>query len=226
MEIDATIRELRDDLMAARDPSKIDAMESYMKGHFDFLGVTTPNRRRAAKPLHQWARTADPDELVGFVGALWHEPEREFHYVGMDMLRAGARNLRPTDIEFVKGCIEATPWWDTVDGLAAWTVGPMVALHPELVDVMDAWIEHDNLWLARTAIIHQLGYKEATDSDRLFRYAVRRAGDTDFFIRKAIGWALRQYARVDPDDVRSFLDAHDGEFAGLTVREATKHLGP
>jgi len=134
------------------------------------------------------------------------------------------KKLDPSHLPDVEHFIVAESWWDTVDSLAAWTVGPMVAAYPELVAVMDLWIDDDNMWLNRTAIIHQLGYKNTTDAERLFRYCRRRADHRDFFVRKAIGWALRQHARVDPDAVRSFVAEHDAELSGLSKREALKHL--
>ena len=91
-----------------------------------------------------------------------------------------------------------------------------------LATATDRWIGGDDIWLARSAILHQLRWGADTDADRLFEYSLRRAGDTEFFIRKAIGWALRQYARTDPDAVRAFVERH--EFSGLTRREALKHL--
>jgi 3-methyladenine DNA glycosylase AlkD len=99
-----------------------------------------------------------------------------------------------------------------------------VATHPELISEMDRWIDDENLWVARTAILHQLFYGDATDVDRLFGYCLRQASHPDFFIRKAIGWALRQYARTDPDRVRSFLVGPGAALSPLSVREASKHL--
>ena len=89
---------------------------------------------------------------------------------------------------------------------------------------MDEWIDDEDMWVARVAILHQLRFGERTDEGRLFDYSLRRAADSEFFIRKAIGWALRQYARTNPDAVRAFVDEHGARFAGLTLREATKHL--
>jgi 3-methyladenine DNA glycosylase AlkD len=111
-----------------------------------------------------------------------------------------------------------------VDTLAAHTVGPLVAAHPSLLDTMDDWIDDENLWLIRTAILHQLTYKQHTDAGRLFRYCAAQATHRDFFIRKAIGWALRQYDRTDPTAVRSFVDEHRTELSPLSVREAVRHL--
>src|SRR6266540_1420745 len=115
-------------------------------------------------------------------------------------------------------------WWDTVDALAAHLVGPIVANHPATVSTMDEWAGEENVWLARTAILHQLTYKEATDTERLFRYCVTRADHRDFFIRKAIGWALRQHAWTDPGAVRRFVAAHTDRLSPLSVREALKNV--
>ncbi len=111
-----------------------------------------------------------------------------------------------------------------MDALAAHLVGPLVARHPELVSTMDAWIEDEDMWLVRTAILHQLGYKEATDAARLFRYCTAQAEHRDFFIRKAIGWALREYGKTDPAGVRGYVRAHESQLSALSIREALKNL--
>jgi 3-methyladenine DNA glycosylase AlkD len=116
-------------------------------------------------------------------------------------------------------------WWDTVDEIASHIAGGLVTGCPELVATMDAWAASDHMWLARTAILHQLGFKERTDVDRLFAYCLSRADEPDFFYRKAIGWALRQYARTDPDAVLTFCEAHIDVLSPLSFKEATKHLG-
>lgn len=215
---------LRDELLAVADPDKSEPMAAYMKGHFVYLGVTAGDRRLVTKPLVKWAKTADANELLDLVARLWDEPEREFHYVGMDAIRAGAKQLRASDLEAVRELISKTPWWDTVDSLAVHTVGTMVTNHPELVHDMDMWVESNDLWIARTAILHQLMYKERTDANRLFTYCEMRMDHADFFMRKAIGWALRQYARTDPDAVLAFVAEHEDDLSGLSKREALKHL--
>jgi 3-methyladenine DNA glycosylase AlkD len=120
--------------------------------------------------------------------------------------------------------ITTKPWWDTVDTLADHVVGMIVARHPEAVSTMDSWLLDDNLWLARTALLHQLTYRDRTDVDRLFRYCLARADHKDFFIRKAIGWALRQYAWTDPEPVRAFVEEHRAVLSPLSVREALKNI--
>lgn len=217
-----------DELRAALDDvasvEKAEGMAAYLKDQYEFMGVMAGDRRIASKPLLTAAKSQDPNELLALVEKLWSEPEREFHYVGMDAIRAGAKNLRLGDLGRVRALIEKTPWWDTVDSLAIHTVGTMVRTHPELVEVMDEWVESPDIWIARTAILHQLMYKDATDTNRLFTYSEMRLEDTEFFIRKAIGWALRQYARTDASAVRDFVHRHEGTISGLTKREALKHL--
>ncbi|MDH6221362.1 3-methyladenine DNA glycosylase AlkD [Streptomyces pseudovenezuelae] len=101
----------------------------------------------------------------------------------------------------------------------------LVAADRKLAADMDAWIVDDDLWIARTALLHQLRYKERTDTERLFAYCLRQSGHPDFFIRKAIGWCLREYAKTDPEAVREFLARERGRFAPLSVREALKNIG-
>lgn len=221
---ETSLTDLRDRLIEVADVDKAEGMAAYMKGHFAYLGVQAGDRRLASKTLLKAGKSMDPDTLLNLAEALWEEPEREFHYVGMDLLRAGAKNLRANDLRRVRARIEATPWWDTVDSLAIHTTGTMVATHPQLAEEMDLWVESDDIWIARTAILHQLMFKDRTDTNRLFTYCEMRMADTEFFIRKAIGWALRHYARTDPDAVRSFVTTNEGTLSGLSKREALKNL--
>ena len=199
-------------------------MAAYMKQQFTFLGLTSPQRRAAQKaPLDELA-TATGDELVDFAQGCWSDEAREMQYVAADALRRHQAALGPEHLAAIGQLITTRSWWDTVDALATHTVGPLVARHPDLVEVMDAWIASDNIWLARTAILHQLLYKDRTDATRLFAYADQRAADTELFIRKALGWALRQYARTNPGAVRAYVSSHAEQLSGLTKREALKRI--
>ncbi len=200
-------------------------MAAYMKNHFAFLGVRSPAARAASKPTVAAGKHADADELIAFADRCWKQPEREFQYVGCLVLRKWNSTLEPEHIEDLERLITTKSWWDTVDSLAPWSVGRLVFRNRELAEVMDQWINSENIWLARTAIIHQLSFKEDTDADRLFHYAETRAEDSEFFIRKAIGWALRQHARQDPERVRAFVAANEDRLSGLSKREALKHIG-
>lgn len=204
-------------------------MAAYMKDQFAFLGLKSPALRQEAKPFLKAGKTASAEELRRFIDDCWEQPEREFQYIGALMARKHAGTFGPEHLDAVARWITTKSWWDTVDVLAVWTVGPMVSTTPKLGDTMDSWIGAEvrdtNMWLARTAILHQLSYKDATNTERLFGYATRRAADKEFFIRKAIGWSLRQYARQEPDAVRQYVLANEDILSGLSVREALKRIG-
>lgn len=217
-------------LEAKADPERAEQMAAYLRHQFPFFGVRSADVRALVKPLLHEVKLLPDDAVavavVGFAHECWRRDQREFHQAGAVMTRRWASHLDASRFGDVEQLLTTHSWWDTVDSLAAWTVGPMVRNHPELTAVLDRWIADDNIWLARTAIIHQLGYKADTDPERLFRYCRLRADDSEFFIRKAIGWALRQYARVDPDAVRAFVADNQDILSGLSRREALKHLKP
>ena len=218
------VAELRAALVAVADDEQAPAMTAYMKGRFPFLGATSPQRRAASKPFVAAGRTAAAGELLETADALWAQPEREFQSVACDLLRRWVRSLDGSSLPRIESLIRSKSWWDTVDALATNVVGPIVRADPALAAVMDRWIADDDIWIARTAILHQLKYRGEVDADRLFGYVDRRANDTEFFIRKACGWALREHAKTDPEGVRQYVDARRDHLSGLTIREATKHL--
>jgi 3-methyladenine DNA glycosylase AlkD len=209
---------------ARRDPGRALAMRAYMRDKFPFLGLASGERDDV---LRQATRDLPPpteDELVAFALACWERDEREYQYMAVRHLRRNAGRCSPALLGTVEHLVTTKSWWGTVDELASHVVGTLVTRHPELVLVMDRWIAADDHWLARTAILHQLRYGPRTDQRRLFAYCLARAADTDFFIRKAIGWALRTHARTAPTAVLAFVSQHEGELSGLSRREALKHL--
>jgi 3-methyladenine DNA glycosylase AlkD len=209
---------------AAADPERAEGNRAYMRDQFPFLGIPTTKRRALSREVLAGLPAPSADELERIARACWELPEREYQYFAVDLLGRYARRLEPGFLDTVHHLVTTKSWWDTVDALASNVAGPIVAAHPEAVADMEDWLVDENMWLARTAIIHQLTYKEGTDTARLFRYCLARADHKDFFIRKAIGWALRQYAWTDPAAVREFVTAHAAELSPLSVREATKNL--
>src|SRR5438067_5115983 len=199
-------------------------MRAYMRNQFEFLGIATPARRALSRKVLAGEPAPDEAALHDVALACWELPEREYQYFACDLLAAHARTLTPDFLATVRHLVTTKSWWDNVDALAAAVVGPIVAGHPAAVATMDEWLVDGNMWLNRTAILHQLTYKQGTDSARLFRYCLARAGHRDFFIRKAIGWALRQYAWTDPAAVHRFVTAHAAELSPLSIREATKNF--
>ena len=217
------VDDLRRALTADADPARSRQMAAYQQHRFAFLGIGASQRRAAAKFFVAAGRGATSSELFDAADACWEQPEREFHYVGTDLLVRWVRSIDSSDLGRVERLIRTHSWWDTVDALAANVVGPMIAADASLSATMDRWID-DELWIARAAILHQLKFRERTDADRLFGYIDRRAAETDFFMRKAAGWALREYAKTDPGAVRDYVDSRHDRLSGLTRREALKHL--
>jgi 3-methyladenine DNA glycosylase AlkD len=204
-----------------RDPAKAAAMRAYMRDQFVFLGIIAPRQRELARAATAGVGRPTEADLLALADACWARDEREYQYFACGYLRRHVAVLTPAALPSVRRLITTKPWWDTIDVLAARVVGPMVMQHG-LAAAMDDWIADDDIWVIRTALLHQLFYKADTDPERLFGYCTRQAGHTDFFIRKAIGWALREYAKTDPDGVRAFVAST--ELSGLSRREALKNL--
>ncbi|QEU97805.1 DNA alkylation repair protein [Streptomyces kanamyceticus] len=209
---------------AAADPARAARMRAYMKDVAPFLGLTSPVRRELSRAV--LAGTPRPDEADCAALALrcWELPEREYAYFAADYLRRHVQRCSSGFLPVARHLVTTRSWWDTVDALAAHVVGALVAADPALRTAMDEWIEDEDLWVARTALLHQLRYKSATDTERLFAYCVRQSGHPDFFVRKAIGWCLREYAKTDPAAVRAFVERERDRLAPLSVREALKNL--
>lgn len=209
-------------LNANRNPQLAEGMAAYMKNQFAFLGIPKPERTKLQKNFIKQAKKQGRIEWQD-VYALWDLPEREYQYVALDYLEELRKYLQPADIHHLQTLIVMKSWWDTVDKIATIPVGSLCLQHPELVkDCVMAWAESDNMWLARTAILFQLKYKEHTDTGVLAAVIEKNSSSKEFFINKAIGWILREYSKTDKEWVREFLNTHT--LAPLSVREASKYL--
>ncbi|KUI33534.1 DNA alkylation repair protein [Mycobacterium sp. IS-1496] len=224
------IADVRGALAAAADPARAPAMQAYMRSEMPYHGVRLPDVRRICAPIFDAHPLGSAEAFDAAVERLFTEAtHREERYAAVQLARH--RRYRPYQsadrIPMYRRLIIAGGWWDTVDEIAANLVGPILASHPARVrPIVLGWATDRNLWLRRTAIIAQLGAKDGTDLELLTSAIDANAGDTEFFIRKAIGWALRQYARTDPQWVRTFVDEREDRLSGLSKREARKHLRP
>ena len=197
------------------------AMKAYMRGRFEFLGVKTPARRKAAKAFFKKHGGADIDWR--FVRQAWEHPFREMQYAALDYLETRKNLLRPGDLPQLKKLAQSKSWWDTIDFLDR-LAGGIIAGFPETRPVILQWSRDEDIWLRRLAIDHQLLRKDQTDQHLLEQILVNNLNQTEFFINKAIGWALRDYSKTNPEWVKNFIRQHHGKMAPLSIREASKYL--
>ena len=221
---DTLLERLASGFESGRDPARAPAMAAYMRDRFPFFGLPASTRRGLARTALAGLPKPSEGELAEIARGCWARDEREFQQFACDYLTAQLDVPGPAFLTVAEELITTKSWWDTVDPLATHFVGGLVRRHPALIARMDDWSGATDLWLIRTAILHQLHYGPATDTTRLFAYCTRQAGHPDFFVRKAIGWALRHYARTDPAAVRGYLTAQAARLSPLSIREAAKHL--
>ena len=214
-------------LASRRDPDRAPAMAAYMRHQFPFLGVAAPAQQDAYREATAGLPRQLPEPLVAAVAAeLWRRPEREHQYLACHLVNrhASSRSATAALLGTLESLLATRPWWDTVDSLAAHAVGDVVRRNPELRTTMDRWVRGDDMWLSRSALLHMNRWKNATDQEWLFAACLHLAGHQDFFVRKAIGWALRELTKTDEAAVVAFVEAHRDELSGLSRREALMWL--
>jgi 3-methyladenine DNA glycosylase AlkD len=210
-------------LEAHADPERAANQERYMKYNFKYFGMGNPKWRALAKKWFRENGVYYGDELKELVRLAYQWDQREMHYTAVEMTEKVQKKEGPEFIELLEWMIATKSWWDTVDWISK-MVGRQFRKYPEqILSYTEKWMASGNIWLQRVAIIFQLGYNEKTDFELMKKYILQLADSKEFFIRKAQGWALRQYARTAPAEVREFVQAHP-ELSGLTKREAMKHL--
>lgn len=206
---------------ASADPEKALPMEKYMRGRFRFLGIPKPQRAELTKGWMKSLKTSDRIDWA-FLRKLYSLPEREYHYLVYEYLYALRHLLKETDMREVEYFIVEQSWWDTVDALASNIVGHMVLRYPGLKSDIRKWIHSDNLWLRRSAILCQLKFRGETDLGLLEEAIVAGKDTGEFFLNKAIGWALRNYSKHDPSYVKAFIDRIP--LHPLSIREGGRYV--
>ncbi len=226
---DWEVRELVEFLQAeyakVTDPVKAPQMQAYMKSEIPFLGIQKPWRLPAYRGLKKRFSVSSQKRYREAVLALWELPHREEKYAALHMAEVWSDFVTPKSMPLYKKLLVEGAWWDFVDGVAVDLVGAVyLENRAELEPTIDQWIDHPDMWLRRTSIICQIKHKEQTDERRLFAFCLRRADEKEFFIRKAIGWALRAHSYTNPEAVRDFILKHDDKLSGLSKREGAKQL--
>lgn len=209
-----------------RNEFEAEGMSRYMKNRFTYFGIKKPKRAVIQK---QWFSIIPKDftqeHKRELVLELWQKEQREFHYVAMDfMAKWKDKELVSEDSEFIEFLLTNHSWWDSVDALASNYLGRYLRVFPKQREtVIKSWRKSENRWLRRSCLIFQLRYKSQTNFELLKSLILEFKHEKEFFIQKAIGWSLREYAKTNPVSVRNFVE--ESGIQGLAKREALKHIG-
>lgn len=216
--------ELEKKFIENKNPQLAVKQSAYMRNRFHFFGISKPEQTQYEKPLFKKHHIDSTEDLKNILLDLFKKEQREFHYTACHLAYYKSNLWTPDMLLIFEYMIRNHSWWDTVDEIAARLVGTLIVKFPSEIVKMDEWIKDDHLWIRRTALIFQLRLKKATDTDRLASYCQKVMEEKDFFIRKAIGWCLREYSKTNPSFVQNFINTHKDRLSPLSVREGSKYL--
>lgn len=210
-------------LRAAGDPARAEQERRYLKSSLEHFGTSVPATRKVAKSAGRF----NHDDLMAIVEALWARPVHECRAAAVELLDLHGALLEPADLALIEQLIRESRTWALVDNLAASVAGPLVERHPQLLATLDRWAADEDFWIRRSALLALLLALRRGDGDfeRFATYADAMLDEREFFIRKAIGWALRQYAWTDPAWVQDYVRRHEDRLSPLSRREALKNVG-
>lgn len=220
------VRELDDALRRSADPERAVKEKAYLKSPIDHYGVTVPGIRRVVNEVAAAHGELAHRELMDIVARLWSSPVHEQRMAAVMLLEQRSNELEPGDLSVLEKMIRGSFTWAYVDNLAASVAGPLIERHPELGDELDRWAQDESFWVRRSAMLALLGGLRRGDGDwrRFTHYADAMLDEKEFFIRKAIGWVLRETSKKRPDMVARYVASRLDRLAGLTFREAVKRL--
>ena len=213
---------LRKKLIENSDPELARQMESYMRNKFKFYGLKTPERR---KSYHDLIKLEKANKKIDwkFLDQAWVDEHREAQYFVCDYLIALEKYLKFEDIDHIFNYVKSKQWWDTIDSLIK-PIGNIGLRDDRVSDLMLVWSKDDDFWVRRVAIEHQLLRKDKMNVELLNAILENNLGNSEFFINKAIGWALRDYSKTNPNWVENFIRKHHTEMATLSIKEGSKYL--
>ena len=214
-------KEISEEMNGLGDEVQAKKMSDYMKGQFAFLGIPKPKLMKAIKP-HLSKNRKEPIDWNG-IFEMWDADFREAQYVALEYMNVHRKQIEPKDLEKISKLITTKSWWETVDTLDSF-VGDMILAEPSVKEEMLKWSVSDNLWLRRVSIDCQQRFKDQTDQKLLAEVIKNNLGSNEFFINKAIGWSLREYSKVNPEWVRTFIKDNEQGLDKLSIREAGKYL--
>ncbi|APA00393.1 DNA alkylation repair protein [Flavobacterium commune] len=199
-------------------------MAKYMKNKFDFFGIKTTERRELFKEIWKQNKQEVSKNSRAIALALYAKEQRELHYCAIEILIKELKgNYQKDDIDFIEKLIITNSWWDSVDTIAKYILGQYLIEFPDCIETtVEKFSNSNNMWLKRSAILFQLGYKKETDFELLKAICIQHQSSTEFFIQKAIGWALREYAKTNSEAVKNFVMVNN--LKPLSRKEALKNL--
>lgn len=223
---DEIVRFVQSRFRQLADPAKAGPMQAYMKTDVPFYGIQKTERTVVYREVRKQYRIESQKEYAAVIDSLWKLPHREEKYMAIQIAVGWADEFNsPAMLPAWKRTIKDGAWWDFVDDLSSRLIGQLLLEHrPKISPVMEQWIDDKDMWVRRSAILSHLRHKNETDEAQLLDFCLRRAHEKEFFIRKAIGWALRQYAYTNPAGVKNFSMKNKEKLSALSFREATKHL--
>jgi len=205
------------------NPAIAQKMKAYMRNQFEYIGMKSELRNITQREIIQKLGVPENEQLEEIVRALWVLPEREYQYFALELLERRIMKASPEIIHLLESLILSKSWWDTIDGISPSLVGTLFRNYPELIiPVTNKWMASGNIWLQRSCILFQLKYKGDMDLDLLYKFIEQLKDSKEFFIKKSIGWILRQYSKYNPDEVRRYVESTD--LQPLSVREALKYV--
>jgi 3-methyladenine DNA glycosylase AlkD len=214
---------LAQQLLALAEPERAAGAKAYMRNQFEFFGMPMAVRRSACKQYMKEHTVKSIDELQEIVKELWTLEQREFQYFGVELMAFYKKLWNEKTIDLFEHCIVNKSWWDTVDFISNECNATYFLLFPKQIKpVTTRWNRSNNIWLQRSSLLFQKGYKENIDTKLLIGFIVNLSSSKEFFVQKAIGWVLRDYAKINPEWVKAFVNNH--ELPNLSKREAMKHL--
>ena len=213
---------LYEEMIQHKNEEQAQKMSKYMLNKFEYIGIKTPERRKIFKNFFSKYKNEEKIDWE-FVNKCWENKHREFQYVAADYLKNMKDKLTIDDIPKFKQLILKKSWWDTIDNLDM-TIGALALKDSNVNKILLEWSLDENIWLKRIAIDHQLLRKEKTNTELLEKILKNNLGQTEFFINKAIGWALRDYSKISPEWVKNFIEENKENMAKLSIKEASKYL--
>jgi 3-methyladenine DNA glycosylase AlkD len=212
-------------LRAQADPNKAVEMAAYMKTEMPFYGVQKPQRLPIYKAMKQQFAPLDTAAYESNILALWKQPHREEKYAALEYAVSFPQFITADCLPLYEQLVREGAWWDFVDVIAQHLVGPvLLKQRAKAKPVIECFVKDEDMWIRRTALLAHNHHKKHTDEQQLFKHCLLLAHEKEFFIRKAIGWALREYSYVAPDRVRRFVKTNEDRLSPLSCREALKRL--